>query len=262
MRVSTAVGCVLVFAASSSADDALKATGRAALDKHKDAVVAVRVVRKVRNVVQGKELGGGEVRSETAGTVIAPDGLTVVSDAAGDPNLLLGGDDGAHGTESQVVDVKIVLADGRELPAKFVLRDRDLDLAFVRPDAKDLNLPHVKLEKATAPAPLDDLIFVYRKGRSLNRVPCVVLGRVEGVLKKPRTFVVPDVLLGLQTLGSPVFDASGRAVGVVVMRRAPGIKADGGGIRDLFELINPVVVTSEDVLDAAAQAVKAKEPVK
>ena len=38
--------------------------------------------------------------------------------------------------ETEVNDIKILLEDGAEVPAEIVLRDKDLDLAFIRPKAK------------------------------------------------------------------------------------------------------------------------------
>src|SRR5262249_21340707 len=142
-----------------------KAAAREILKKYQDAIVAVKLVTK---------FGQREMQVEVAGTVLTPEGLTVVSDFSSNPGRILGGDDGGNET----TEVQPPLRDGQELPAKFVLRDRDLDLAFVLPNEKGLNLPHVKLEKAPIPEVLDDLIYLQRLGKSLNREPSVSLGHV------------------------------------------------------------------------------------
>jgi hypothetical protein len=118
-------------------------------------------------------------------------------------------------------------------------------------------LPAVSLEKGAVPAPLDDLVFLYPLGKSLNREVAVSIARVRAVAKKPRTFVVSDFLDGLQSLGCPVFNDAGRAIGLVVLRRAPA-PPSGGSFRDVLELLNPVILTAEDVLQVAAQATAAK----
>jgi S1-C subfamily serine protease len=153
----------------------------------------------------------------------------------------------------ETTDVKLVLRDGREIPARFVLRDADLDLAFLVPNEKGLNLPHVALEKAPLPAPLDDLIFLFSYGRSLNREVAVATAPVRAVVKRPRTFLASDMMTSLQALGCPVFDSAGHAVGIVVMRRSPIPPSGGGGLRDFLDMLNPVILTTADVAEVAEQ---------
>src|SRR6185503_8564894 len=98
--------------------------------------------------------------------------------------------------------------------AKFVLRDSDLDLAFLLPEEKGLNVPFVSFEKGPVPEPLDDLVFLYTMGKTLNRDVAVMVAKVRAVIRKPRTFVVADFMTGLQSLGCPVFNEGGRAVGL------------------------------------------------
>ena len=95
---------------------------------------------------------------ETVGTVIDPSGLTVLSLGALNPgammNKMMGG--GGSGQErmefgSEPSDVKLRLADGKELPARIVLRDEDLDLAFLRPTTKpDKPLVAINLQTKAA----------------------------------------------------------------------------------------------------------------
>jgi S1-C subfamily serine protease len=182
-----------------------------------------------------------------AGTVLSPEGLTVVSDANSNPGRMFGEEGG-----SETTDVQILMKDGRELPAKFVLRDRDLDLAFVMPTEKGLKLTHVPLEKGPVPDVLDDLVFIHRFGRTLNREAGVALGSVSAVVKKPRTLLVPEASNVSQFLGCPVFDGKGRAIGLVVSRRG-----GGGGRLSLFG--QSVVVPAEDVQQVADQVGKEKD---
>jgi hypothetical protein len=249
------IGAALLLAlatAAASADEAkTKAAAKAALAKYQDAVITVKLVLKNRG-------GGGKSESqvEVAGTVLSPAGLTLVSDFSSNPMSIvpeLGAD------KIETTDVKLLLKNGREIPAKFVLRDKDLDLAFVLPQEQGLNLTHVSLTKGPVPEPLDDLVFVYRMGKAMNREAGVAMGHVESVVKKPRTFVVPDLLTGLHSLGCPVFDATGRAVGVVVIRRSPAALKDIGSVRDVLEVLKPVVLTAEDIQQAASQVDKPKE---
>jgi S1-C subfamily serine protease len=247
----------VVTAAFARADDAkTRAAAASVVEKYGDAVVTVQLVVKNRFVFQGQEHRSQESKLEIAGTVVAPNGLTVASDFTSNPAALMSSSEDGPKVETETTDVKLLLRDGRELPARFVLRDQDLDLAFVMPEEKGLTLPHVSFEPGPPPAVLDELLFLSQLGRSLSREVSVSLGRVRAVVKKPRTFVVSDLLNGILNLGCPVFDLSGRAVGLVVLRRAPAAAVSQGGFRDMLEIMNPVILTAQDVTRVAAQAVK------
>src|SRR5262249_17422832 len=150
------------------------------------------------------KVGNVDQQVEVAGTVISPAGLTVVSDFSTNPRGLFG-DEGGGRTDT--TDVKLVMKDGKELAGKFVLPDKDLDLAFIMPQDKDLKLTHVKLDKAPVPGVRDEMVILHRLGKSLNREVSVIVTRAEAVVKKPRVLVVVEVFTGLQKLGCPVFDS-------------------------------------------------------
>jgi len=235
MRMTMRLACALLiccgFSGLARAEEPNpRKSAKEALSKYQDALVTVKFVLK---------LGNREQRQEVEGTVVSAAGLTVVSDTMTSPEAMLGDGD----TKTEKTDVKLLLKDGREVPAKFVLRDRDLDLAFVLPKEKDVKLTHVPLGKTPVPELLDDLIFMHRLGRGLNREPAVALGRVEAVVKKPQTLIVPDLINGLQNIGCPTFDAGGRFVGIVVVRRGAG-----GG-----RATQPVILPAEDVEQTAGQ---------
>jgi S1-C subfamily serine protease len=226
----------------------LKTAAREVLSKYQDALVTVKLLLKVKG-------SNHEDQLEIPGTVLTAAGLTVVSDFGSNPSgLFTSGDD-----RTETSDVKLVFKGGREVPASFVLRDRELDLAFALPKEKESDLPHVSLEKSSVPQPLDDLIYLFRLGKSLNREVAVTLGRVEAVVKKPRTFVVSDLLNGVQSLGQPVFDATGQPVGIVLLRRTPSAPKTAASIRDVLDLLKPVVLTAKDIQQAAGQITEPAE---
>jgi hypothetical protein len=249
-----ALALATVAPAGADPGPGLREQARQVLAAQGDAVVTVRLTIKSRMVFQGQERSGPDQTVEIAGTVLTPDGLTAVSDFTSNPAGLLSGTGGGPTVETQTSDVKLVLRDGRELKARFVLRDEDLDLAFLAP-VEPAKLKSVELTRGATPQALDDLIFVYPLGRNLGRGLAVSLSRVRAVVTRPRTFVVADVIDGWQALGSPAFDARGRALGLVLVRRAPQPSVTGGGgMRQLFDTIAPVVLTAEDVLEVAEQA--------
>jgi hypothetical protein len=164
---------------------AARRTARAAMARYGPALVTVRLTVKPRVVYEGREHSGRETTMEVLGTVVAPDGLTVISDSSSNPEGLFGQREGGPRVETETSDVTLLLQDGRELPARFVLRDTALDLAFLAPLGATPPLACVRFEKAPAPAPLDDLLLLGRLGRSLKREVSVTQGRVRAVVSAP-----------------------------------------------------------------------------
>ena len=76
-----------------------------------------------------------EQKLEALGTIIAEDGLTVLSLSRVDPTATLLSRMRAGGGTVNVnyTEVLILMQDGTEVPARLVLKDSDLDLAFVLP---------------------------------------------------------------------------------------------------------------------------------
>jgi len=234
-------------------------TARTTLERYADAILTVKVVVKHRYISEGRERNASEAQMELSGTTLTPGGLTVVSDAATNPSSLAASSPGsARRMETETTDVKLVLGDGRELPARFVLRDRDLDLAFVLPDEQGLELPHVDFARdaAAVPQPLDELVYLYPLAKSLNREVAVTLDRVRAVVHKPRTFIAQSLFLGMQSLGCPVFDTTGKVVGLSVLRRAAIRSRPSGSFGDMFNSVTPVVLTAADVHEGAVQALE------
>ena len=103
--------------------------------KNQDALVTVKLVVNY-NISFGGQEQQKESKTEAMGTVIDPSGLTVISLTTIDPSALMkaqmrGGQRDMK-IDSEVKDAKIVLADNTEIPAQVVLRDKDLDVAYLR----------------------------------------------------------------------------------------------------------------------------------
>ncbi|MBI4560323.1 MAG: trypsin-like peptidase domain-containing protein [Candidatus Hydrogenedentes bacterium] len=248
----------MVIAISSFGDDTATA-GRAVIEQYKDAVVTVKLVIKMKLAMPGGPSQEDESKAEITGTVIDPSGLTVVSLSTTDPFSIYRvtmGDAGeeADRMQSDLSDVKITLSDGTELPAKVVLRDKDWDLAFIRP-LKKLDAPTaaVDLAQAASPQILDEVLVLNRLGRVASRVNAAGVGRIEGIVAKPRTFYIPNQGLGRQTLGAPLFSLDGKVLGIAVLR---AIRTEGssGRFGRGSEGIMSIVLPAGDVLETAKQA--------
>jgi hypothetical protein len=176
------------------------------------------------------------------------------------------GQEGKIEFKSELSGVRIRLADGSEVPAKLVMTDEDLDLAFILPTANGAHgkkLPFVKLngeagaEPAKELAVMDPVTVLGRLDQTLDRQPAVFPTRVNAVVKKPRTFYVCN---DLQVLGTPAFDASGRAVGIAVMRK----QNLGRGLGSMLSSatsggVAVVIIPGQDVMEVADQALAKKD---
>jgi len=258
-----AVGILLVFlvCASTRAQDT-RAAARDLVKKWQDAIVNVRVVVKMRMSMGGREMQSSDDTIEVVGTVIDPGGLTVVSLSSINPGammtkLMASASGNGQGVEivSEPTDLKIRLADGREIPSTIALRDEDLNLAFIRPiTAPAKPFVAVNLADAAQPAMLDQVVVFGRLGRVGGWAPSAALRDIGGIVVKPRTFFV---LAGETAgIGTPAFLTNGKIVGILTVRQIandrPSAFATMSGTEGLGLL--SVILPAEDVLEIAKQA--------
>jgi hypothetical protein len=246
--------------------DELAEKGRAIFKQHQRAVVTVQVVMKAKMSFGGMGDQGDESKQDLTGTVIDPSGLTVLALSATDPTSmfpgLLGGqedEDMKFKFDTELTDVKILLEDGTELPAEVVLRDKDLDLAFIRPKTKPAQpMPAVDLTHAGQADVLDQVITLNRLGRAAGRAYAASVERLSAVVQKPRLFYVPESTMTTTALGSPAFLLDGKILGICVVR---AVNSDGDGM-GLFSLqpegLTGIILPAADVLKVAQQAPAAK----
>ena len=238
-----------------------RAAMREVAKKWQGAIVNVRVSLKVRMSMSGREVQSMDDTVEAVATVIDPSGLTVMSLSSLDPGAMMSRIIGAtaQGDEkmsivSEPSDVRIRLADGKELPATIVLRDQDLDLAFIRPTAKPAApLTAVNLADAGTPVVLEDLVVLGRLGRVGGWTPSSALYSVSAIMEKPRTFFV---LNGQAVTGTPAFQANGKIVGLLTIRQIDPGRMSMFGMMGGTEGVGviAVVLPAADVLEIAKQA--------
>jgi hypothetical protein len=224
------------------------AAGRALVKRYADAIVGVELVVSIKLRMGDREAPPREQRLEVNATVISASGLAVTSLADVDPQVAfesMRAGQGGRGPElvgTDFKEVKFRLADGREVPARFVLKDADLDLAFIAPEAKDAkDYPFVSLEEAAEGALLDRFFYVARAPKNLQRVPLIRATSVAGVLERPRRFY----LMTEFSPGSPVFDPAGKLLGITLQNFANGRRS------------GYVVLPAADIAEMARQAVAA-----
>ena len=252
----TTLACLAaLFAFSTAWSDDMGDVCRALVAEHGDAVVRVRVTFKESVDWGGMGSDSSEWTSEIPGTVVAPDGTTVVSLFNTDPSAMF--EDFISEMEEDEVDLEvtltavgILLGAGKEIPAKVVLRDQDLDLAILKPESRLKGaLPFIDLKQAGTAEAFDRVVFLERMGRVAARLCTAYEGRIAGILeKRRRLYVVPT-----GSLGAPAYTMNRELLGLAVIRRIKG-----GSDMNMFtgELDNEttVVLPAEDVLEVVKQA--------
>jgi S1-C subfamily serine protease len=209
------------------------------------------------------------MKSEVTGTVIDSTGLTVLALSQTDPSAMIEqmmGDDDSGRFSVQVSDLRILDSDGTEIPGRVVLRDRDLDLAFVRPiEPPKQPAAYVDLASAANPGVVEPVFTLNRLGKVAGRSYAVSIERITSVVERPRRFYVLGNDLTQTALGSPAFTESGQPVGLVVLRSVKSDDESGGffgmlgGMNDSFL---PIVVPAGDILEVAKQAPATADEVK
>lgn len=256
--------CAVLAAASAPAQDATTA-GRDILEKNKESVVIVRLVIRQQFSRPGMGSQQQEGRAEVTGTVVDPSGLTVLSLSETDPastvRRMLGARARDMQYETEVTDCRILRADGSEVPARIVLRDRDQDLAFIRPTEPPAT-PFVaaNLADAAQPQVLDEIVILSRMGKVANRAYGAAIDRIQAVVERPRTFYIPVGADPSGGLGCPVYSLNGQLVGVTLLRT---IQLDSGGLmggQGDNSLV--IVLPASDIQEAAAQAPSVEEAAK
>ncbi|MDB6064445.1 MAG: hypothetical protein JWR26_653 [Pedosphaera sp.] len=234
--------------------DELAEKGRGIFEKNQHAIVTVQVVLKASS---GSSSRSSETKQDLTGTVVDPSGLTVVALSSADPAEMYRRLSEEYKIETEVSDVKILLEDGTEVPAEIVLRDKDLDLAFIRPKVKPAApMTAVDLSKSSPAQVLDQVVTLNRLNRASGRAYSASVERISAVVQKPRTFYIPDSTMTGTALGSPAFAMNGNVLGVLVLRV---VSLQGAaGRANISQGMTSIILPAEDILKASKQAPEAK----
>jgi len=252
-RFLLAAAALLAAPLASAAEGPLKEKALALSKSFKDSVLFLSAVVELEVTAGDNPAKKEERKIEMLGTVLNKDGLIVV------PNSTL---DVASSVDGRMVntqqgpmklsakattkEVKILLPDGTEIPAKVSFKDADLDLAFIRPEKpEDAKLTPIDSANNAPLSLLDDVIVIGRLGKDLNRESVALTSEVISIITKPRTFI----RIGAQSLGMPVFTKDGKFAGLGINRFSPKGDSDNQSAAPLN-----VVLPAADILESAAQA--------
>jgi len=256
--------CVLLAGAGGlarAADEIADAAAKIEKDYAK-AVVHLEGVLSVTAEGQLASMMGGERerKIEAVGTMVDPSGLTVTSLTSVNPigderkvNVRVSGQAMSATLKGEVSEMRIRLTDGTEVPARIVLKDEDLDLAFIAPkekldpDARKQTRAVDLTKAASQAARLTQAVMLGRLDKHMNRELVVRVRRVAAVITKPRTFY----FFGAGQPGAPAFTTDGKLLGINVFRKKPG----GGSVgRTVAVSGTGVTLPAKDVKRIADQA--------
>lgn len=258
MSLRLAIATVFVTLLLGSACSAqLEVDARKIVEASKDAVVTVDIVVDAKMTYNGKTDKAEEKHTTTA-TVIDPSGLAVTSLTQVSPDTAMDQSEKEDGYSYSIEtkDIRMKTADGTEISADIVLRDPDLDLAFIRPKTKpEKPVPFVDMTSSATAQVLDQVVVVSRLGQAANRSAAATLDRIESVVTKPRTFYIINSNLH-DELGVPAFAMDGKCLGVLVLRY---LSTGRPGSSDDYYL---AVIPCSKIASAAQQAKDAKGPAK
>jgi hypothetical protein len=243
--VMAAFLCVTGQADAQTQED--RASARALIGKRGDAVLFVLGTTKLRVNQGGKDLPTSDQRIQALVTVLDSSGLGVMSLTALDPSELMTAQLSRGRAAAAAVNVtteqsnlRYRLPDGREVPVRVVLRDKDLDLAFLRPTEKAAS-PFTAVDAAAVkPKAIDSVIVLQRMPELAGWQSTATFQSVQAVVEKPRTFYV---LTG-GPIGAPVFDLGGQFVGIVLRLKNDTDAANAP----------PIVLPAADIREVAKQA--------
>ncbi|MCX6922882.1 MAG: serine protease [Verrucomicrobia bacterium] len=258
-RIPLICASAALLALAARSEDDLNAAARKILTNKQDSVVWISAIAKTSFTATGAKdsamnVPDQESKVEALATIIDPSGLAVTMLSQVDPGRNVSGRSvrTAQGVvkveaSSTLKEVKVIMPDGTEIPAEIVMKDADLDLAFVRikassKEAKGVAFQAVDLKDSAPGGILDEVVTISRMDEVLNRVPSVARGQINTITKKPHQFLRAGGAIG----GCPTFLVNGKLLGITAARLVTG-KSPWA-----------VIIPAADVLEIAEQAKNVK----
>ncbi|MCM8807180.1 MAG: serine protease [Candidatus Omnitrophica bacterium] len=238
------------------------------IEKNKNAVVNVKIIMKQWMVLGGQETPKEEVKYDITGTFISPEGILIASSFASDiiTKTMENFNDNKFRFKSELMNVKIVLPNGKEIDGKIILKDEKLDFLFIKPISEEKSLFNAVDLKNTEDAEIgDDAIFLFRLAELWNRETVFFVSKISGIIEKPKKSYIMDIFLNnnysISLLGCPVFSKNGKLLGITVMKTK---KVTSPSTESLFfspfgSLMSnylPVIIPAKEIEEVLNQGIK------
>jgi S1-C subfamily serine protease len=264
LRLAVALAALPALPAAAQPADLAKI-----LAERAPAVVTVQLVVQVKMGGQmGSALGEKqEFQTEASCVAIDPKGLVLCSNTVLSGYMPIIQRAIPRKVEMTAVptQIKVFVADDpKPLEAKLLVRDSDLDLAWLQvkvPEGR--TFAYVDLARSATPKVGDPFVAIRRLDKYFDRTATVFEGKIGGTIKKPRTLYVPTAATEA-ALGLPVLTPAGEALGILVFQlpdQAEG--SDAGGIFSrigesarLQDLGRGFILPAADVVKATKRALE------
>jgi S1-C subfamily serine protease len=229
-------------------DAAVEAEYQGVLKAHAPALVTVRYVPKSPG-----NAGEMEGENEITGVMVEPAGLVLCS------NTLLGGMRSRfHEGPSVPTNIRVLIGEDTEgLPATFIARDTELDLAWLQiKEPGERKFAYLDLAAAAQagvkPRLGQRVLALGMMGRYFGREVLVSEGQIAGRTRKPRELYV--VRGGLDTdPGLPVFAADSQLVGFACLQQ-PEAEEFAGSPANMLARGRGLILPVETVAKATVRA--------
>ena len=195
--------------------DPVQAATAKAFTERKESTVKLTVTRKVKGKDQTFEasalsLDGKDLLVTSLGALESGGGRIMAQ------VMNLGGEgQDQFDAKGELTRIAMLRADSTEAEADLVLTDEALDLAFVRvrpAGAEGAATPAAPPLATAAPALLDPILAIGRKGPDFQRTPSAELLQIAALIRIPRELYLPSQPL---PGGTPVYNLAGELLGLV-----------------------------------------------
>jgi len=257
MKIKLLLGLAVagLLTTSAYADATVSAAAKKIFTDNQDSVVSITAVSKISIIAEGANVPEKEMKAEVIGTLVDSSGLVVTVLSQLDPTRSINAQS-VRGPKGDMIkldasvtlkEIKVIMPDGTEIPAEIVLKDADLDLAFIRikadsKEAKGVTFHAVDLKNSATGSVMDETVTITRMDTLFSRVPNVYPGYINMITKKPRTFLRATGATG----GCPTFLTDGKLLGITTTRYTKGKDAQAA------------ILPAADILEIADQAKVAK----
>lgn len=232
-------------------------------DKYGNSVVYIIGTIKLSITGTGQAIPPQEQKTEVIGTILDESGLIVTSYIQIEPQITMTARGQEVTIKSEISDIKIIFHDGTELPGKLVMKDPDIDLAFIKIEKEEgVKIPDftpLKYEASEADI-LDEVILLERLGKKLKRKLTVDLSRIKASIKKPRTLYVLNKENA--SMGAPVFTINGKFLGLCLNKEGKLEANNMMGGFDLNKMATKIILPAEEIFETVKQVKDKKEEAK
>ncbi|OGF44212.1 MAG: hypothetical protein A2452_05390 [Candidatus Firestonebacteria bacterium RIFOXYC2_FULL_39_67] len=247
----------LVFMAQYIFSDEITESGRQVIEKGKSRIVSLKVVAStlIRNQKE-------EIKLESQGIVINENGMVLAAYSSIDPVKYLIKMFSSLGMGSQasnlkkmtssIDDIKYVLINGKEVQAKLVITDKDLDLAIIKPEKPGEKLDFFEVKELAKPALFDKMLAFFRLSKDYNRELSFVSTSVNCNITKPEELFLVE---GGLPMGCILFNQQGKFAGLSVSRSTSEEDTKSLGMSN--SMVTSIIPVKE-ILDIIKQAEEKK----